>query len=278
MQIIGKNNKTYLLLSGIEISRKITLTDAVTFMFADTSHLDFHTAISTCRNPEDIAVVSAFIPRIASQFEIVASNAEELAIIAWNSTWDALLLSAIFNTEIGFHLQSDTEASKIDENSILYATNYHFNGMSNDKYILSDPDIQWVEQNFNNARCLLDDEAFMLAVRCLSSYRWHSLPRIQLAVLWTGIEGLFKISSEIRFRVSLYIARFLYHNNKEKQLATFNHIKRIYNIRSKAVHGSRLKEKDNDKEVVIESANILCDLIRKCIVNKSLPNEQDLVP
>ena len=67
-------------------------------------------AISTCSLLDDIAVVAAFIPRITSQFRIVAPTPKELAVHAWDSSWDALLLSALCHTEIGFNLQSDVPA------------------------------------------------------------------------------------------------------------------------------------------------------------------------
>ncbi|XAG09522.1 hypothetical protein NM432_15555 [Vibrio metschnikovii] len=98
--------KTYILLNGIEVSSGISLSDSMKLMPADTSHLDFNTALSACSQADDIAVVAAFIPRITAQLEIKASTQKDLAIKAWNSSWDILLLSAIFNTEIGFNLQS----------------------------------------------------------------------------------------------------------------------------------------------------------------------------
>jgi len=277
MQIIGKGDETYMLLSGIIVSDDVRLSDNVALQPADTSHLDFNTAISTCSRPDDIAVVAAFIPRITSQLHIVAPTAKELAAYTWNSSWDALLLSALFHTEIGFNLQSDVSAEKIGEESNLHATNLLMRGINNNKpYKLTAENIKWIESHFNDAKCLLDNERFQTAVHCLASYRWHSLPRIKLAVLWAGIEGVFGASTEIRFRISLYIAKFLHASDSEKRKLIFEKVKKLYNSRSAAVHGAKLK--GNIDEAVEESAVILQNVLLQCISNKSMPNENELVP
>ena len=64
-------------------------------------------------------------------------------------------------------------------------------------------------QTAKAAKALLDDDGYSNAVHCLSSYRWHSMPRAQLALLWSGIEGLFRVDHELSFRLSLYAAKFL---------------------------------------------------------------------
>ncbi|MFZ3116215.1 MAG: hypothetical protein WA133_02870 [Syntrophales bacterium] len=277
MQIIGKENTTYLLLSGIEVPDEIMLGDNVKLLPADTSHLDFKTAIATCSRPDDIAVVAAFIPRITAQLKIDAPTPKELATLAWNTSWDALLLSAIFNTEVGFNLQSDTEASLISAQTNLHATNYHFHGFTQEvSRTLNSDDVNWVKVHFNEARLLLDIEKFQTAVHCLASYRWHSMPRIKMAVLWAGIEGMFGASTEIRFRISLYISRFLHPVDADARKVTFEAVKKLYNSRSSAVHGS--KTKADMAQAVEESAELLKQLIRKSIENRAIPDEEKLAP
>jgi len=277
MQIIGKGNTSYILLSGIEVPGEISLSNNVKLLPADTSHLDFETAIATCKRPDDIAVVAAFIPRISAQLKIDATTPKELAAIAWSSSWDALLLSAIFNTEIGFNLQSDTEASLISAETHLHATNFHFHGFTQaSSHTLNDGEVKWLSENFNEARLLLDNDKFQTAIHCLASYRWHAMPRIKIAVLWAGIEGMFGASSEIRFRISLYISRLLHPNDAEKRKVTFEAVKKLYNSRSSSVHGSKIK--GDLTQAVEDSANLLKELIQQSIENRAIPNEQELVP
>lgn len=277
MQIIGTGNTTYILLSGIVAPSEIALSENVKLVPADTSHLDLETAISTCSRPDDIAVVAAFIPRITAQLKIDAPTPKKLATLAWNSSWDTLLLGAIFNTEIGLNIQSDTEASSISAQSNLHATNFHFHGVTQvSPHILTADEVTWITAHFNEARSLLDNEKFQTAVHCLASYRWHSMPRIKMAVLWAGIEGMFGASSEIRFRISLYISRFLHPVDADARKVKFDSVKKLYNSRSSSVHGSKVK--GNLAQAVEESAELLKELIRQSIENRAIPNEDELVP
>ncbi len=276
MQISVTGYTTYILLSGLEVPLEIALDENITLLSADTSKLNFETAIATCSRPDDISVIAAFIPRITSQFKITATTENELATRAWNSSWDALLLSSIFHIEVGFNIQSDTDASAISAQTKLRATNFHFHGFQTSPYKLNTDDVIWIKDHFSEARLLLDNERFNTAVHCLASYRWHSMPRIKMAVLWAGIEGMFGASSEIRFRISLYIARFLHPTDAESRKEKFELVKKLYNSRSSAVHGSKVK--DNLVQAVKESAELLRELILRVIEKRALPNEDELVP
>jgi hypothetical protein len=97
-----------------------------------------------------------------------------------------------------------------------------------------------------------------------------------LAVLWAGIEGMFGASTEIRFRISLYIARFLHSEDPERRREVFDAVKKLYNSRSAAVHGSKIK--GDCSSAVADSQAILCQLARRCAERRSLPDEKELVP
>jgi hypothetical protein len=97
-----------------------------------------------------------------------------------------------------------------------------------------------------------------------------------MAVLWAGIECIFGASSEIRFRISLYIARFLHPIDADARKAKFEAVKKLYNSRSSAVHGSKIK--GDLAQSVEDSAELLKNLIRQSIINKGIPKEDELVP
>jgi len=277
MRVTVNSTSLYILLNGIKASDTVCLGEGVEILAADMSHLDFNMAISASNNSWDMSVILAFVPLITAQFRITGQDLEETAATAWSSGWDAHLLSAIFHTEVGFNLQSDCEASAVSSTSTLRAIHHHYDGAIPRKpYEISAEDAEWLEANFIDARDLLEQDAFQTAVHCLASYRRHKLPRIQMAVLWAGIEGLFMVSTEVRFRISLYIARYLCPVDEEKRGQVFDDVKRLYNVRSAAVHGSKLKEQTRD--AVQESAVILQSLIRKCIEENSLPDTNTLAP
>lgn len=277
MQIVATGNVTFLLLSGISVTSNLRLSDRIELQSADTSHLDLKTALSACSHPDDIAVVAAFIPRTTAQFRITAATPKELATVAWNASWDALLLGALLCAEIGFNLQSDAPANKIATDSHLHATNLYMHGITNDSpHILSAEDAEWLTAHFANARRLLDDDRFQTAVHCLATYRWHSMPRIRLAILWAGIEGIFGASSEIRFRISLYIARYIHPDDGDARRGLFDSVQKLYNARSAAVHGSNIK--GDPSLAVTDSAKVLCKLLRRCATVGSIPDVSELAP
>ena len=102
------------------------------------------------------------------------------------------------------------------------------------------------------------------------------MARVKLAILSAGIEGMFGASSEIRFRISLYVARFLHPDDAEQRRDVFDAARKLYNTRSAAVHGSKIK--GDISTAVSESEAILCQLLRCCAERNSLPDEDELVP
>ena len=225
----------------------------------------------------DISVISLFLPQVQSQLRVQGSDGKDTAIRAWNAVWDALLLGAILGCDIMCNLQSDVSTEELNPTSYLRVTNYHLRGMSiQPLHCVSDSESEWIEKHFETARNLLADDRYMNAVHCLATYRWHSMPRAQLAIIWSGIEGLFGVDSEIVFRVSLYAARFLAPDTRSDQIEVFSRVKDLYKLRSKAVHGGKMK--GDAFAGVADSAELLRSLVSRCATQNSLPDPAHLVP
>ncbi|MFG5409867.1 hypothetical protein ABXN37_19490 [Piscinibacter sakaiensis] len=183
----------------------------------------------------DISVISLFLPKVRSQLRISCTDGAQTSVLAWNAVWDGLLLGAVLGTDVMCNLQSDVPAENLTPESNVAVTNYHLRGFAKTPaFDLSELDVVWIESHFESARRLLADEAFQNAVHCLATYRWHTMPRARLAVLWSGVEGLFGVDSEIVFRVSLYTALFLEPDDGLKRRETFSRVKDLYKLRSKA--------------------------------------------
>jgi len=114
----------------------------------------------------------------------------------------------------------------------------------------------WIEQNFSQAR--------------------NARPSAQLAVLWSGIEGLFAVESEIVFRLSLYIARYIAPNDEIERRRVFIEVKHLYKQRSAAVHGSEIKGDANS--TINESAQLLLRILRQCVTDNNVPCIEKLAP
>ena len=85
------------------------------------------------------------------------------------------------------------------------------------------------------------------------------MPGAQLALIWSGIEGLFQIDYELSFRLSLYVAKYLAPGNRAKLKAIFDEVKKLYGMRSKAVHGGKFNSLSDS---VKSSVGILRKLVK----------------
>lgn len=275
MQIYSLGDtETYLYLNGLKISRPIPLDKQVELLPAscDPTPSDI---IAISKTEVDLGINTIFLRRIGSQLKITADNPKELAIKSWNSLWILSLLSAVFDNEIECNIQSDKSAEEFSSKSKIEITNYGMRGLG-EEYVTTESDYEWIQKYFSSGYELLtNNTVFMDTVSAMSQYRWHPHPRIKLAVLWSGIEGLFNIHSEISFRLSLYIANYIYPDDKQQRLRLFNHVKTLYGHRSVAVHGSTMTEKS--RQSVQDSAALLNHLIRICVERNELPNTSELV-
>jgi hypothetical protein len=85
------------------------------------------------------------------------------------------------------------------------------------------------------------DERFRFALEACVDWRYAKDRRAAIARLWAGIESLFGISSELVYRISLLASTVVAPRGLER-LAAFQRLKKLYGIRSKAVHGEPLAD------------------------------------
>lgn len=275
MQVDQNEKRTYLYLNGIKVSNPVSIGDQINLQPANCV---YNESVLKSFSSSDISYGTAliFLPLISGQICIENDDSEKLVMLAWNSLWDGVLLGALYDCNVSCNFQANTAAHELQNDSRVEITNYHFHGLTTEPYELTESDNAWLEENFSSARKLLDIPEFQHAVHCLSTYRWHSYSGARLAIIWSGIEGLFKIESEIVFRLSLYISRFLEPAEKLKRKELFNSVKKLYKLRSSAVHGSKIK--GNAEAGVKDSAALLNRLIRECIKNGGIPCAEELAP
>jgi hypothetical protein len=273
--IIGKGTETYLYLNGIRPSEATVLSEGVVLLPASCNP-DPDDIIRKSRSEIDLGVACVFLRSVSACLHITANTPKDLAIRTWNAQWDAVLLSALHDCEIGHSFQAEVPPEDFAKSEDFHVTNYAFKGLTAGKPKMITPaKHRWLSRHYVSAKTLLDDDRFMNAVHCLSSYRWHTMPRIQLALLWSGIEGLFGVDYEVSFRLSQYIARLLCPRNKVRQRLLFDSTKKLYTVRSKAVHGGKLKAPG---DAVKQSLDLLRKLVVRCAETQSMPNTDMLAP
>jgi hypothetical protein len=135
-------------------------------------------------------------------------------------------------------------------------------------------DLQWIDTHFMDIQKLSRIPRFMTAVEALTTHHHHASHRVMSALLWTGIESLFQVNAELRFRLAALIALKL-EARGPRCLTLFRRIKALYDVRSKVVHGA---EVDDDKLVdhVLEVRKLLSRLVCAFIVDGYMPSPADL--
>ncbi len=274
MRISGYNKETYLYINGLEVDEEIKLNENKTILPVKIPpSLDIISQL--VKNDLDFGIAVIFSGQVFSQIKITSTDPKNLAVTAWNSQWDLVLISAIFNCQVECNLQCTQSAENINCDSIFEITNYHLYGLVEEPYKLTREDSVWLSKYYDNAQNLMENDAFITAIHSLANYRWNSMPRIQLAILWAGIESLFGIESELSYRVSLYISKFLSNDDNLRAKELYNEVRALYKARSSAVHGSKIK--GEQIQIVEQSASILNKLIIKCITTNSMPDIENLL-
>lgn len=119
-----------------------------------------------------------------------------------------------------------------------------------------------------------DNDAFSLAVRAYAFDHLQRDLRLKMANIWLGIEALFPAMSELNFRVATYISLIL-EPYGESRYTRYRTVSKLYGLRSKAVHGAKIKD-DALTQGVRESKELLAQIIRKFIEIGHVPSIDDL--
>lgn len=140
---------------------------------------------------------------------------------------------------------------------------YHLRLISADSsrdQALTQGDAEWLRGCFPVFnRLAYEDESFRFALEAAVDWRYSRDLRAALARVWSGIESIFGISSELVYRISLLSAAVL-EPRGEARRARYRLVKKLYGVRSKAVHGDRISD-EKLKDGLGASAQLLSDLL-----------------
>lgn len=121
-------------------------------------------------------------------------------------------------------------------------------------------DAKWVYLHFETLnRLAAESQAFRLALEAAIDWRYAKEARSAVARLWSGIEAMFGITSELVYRLSLLSASLLAARGEQRR-AKFDEVKKLYGLRSKVVHGEPLSE-EKVGAALNDSYQLLADLL-----------------
>lgn len=222
---------------------------------------------------------------LACTLLLLRGYGKHLALACCNYSWDLIAghqqrTSEIFKKQLAEEgvesavYKSKRELPKFDGNLLDFHTHFLVSKESK-KETLTAEDANWTNSNFERFNKLAaESEKFRFALEAAVDWRFSKNPRIAIARLWSGIESLFGITSELVFRISL-ICAFLLESPGETRLARFRTVKKLYGIRSKAVHGDDLSE-EKLYQGMADSFELLRDLILVVVERGSEFSETDL--
>lgn len=101
----------------------------------------------------------------------------------------------------------------------------------------------------------------LLSLRYFNATYRSDEPDDKLIDCITSLEALFKIDSELAFKLSFRISHLLSKSDEERK-KIFLDVKKFYNTRNHLVHGSKLKEVDRKN---IRNVEMLTDYVRRCL-------------
>ena len=126
---------------------------------------------------------------------------------------------------------------------------------------MSSDDAAWTVAHFETFnRLASESEAFRLALEAAIDWRHSKDPRLAIGRVWSGIEAVFGVTSELVYRISLLAASLLEERGRSRK-SRFQAVKKLYGLRSKAVHGEPLP-----KEQLVTALNDSYQLLRELLL------------
>lgn len=145
---------------------------------------------------------------------------------------------------------------------------------SKSERVFDEEDARWFRAHFETFnRLSFESERFRFALEAATDWRFGKEPRAAMARVWSGIESLFSISSELVYRVSQMAACVLAARGPER-LQAFRRVKGLYGLRSKAVHGEPLDDAKL-RAALFDSYEVLRSLVLDAVVRGAVRKEDD---
>ncbi len=171
------------------------------------------------------------------------SECEFIAPIAADRSWDTV--AGITDSSVIVKLLEDDRKARTTGRG--------------ERATLSPTQFKWVDDNFLSILTLREDRRFQLALESLSLSFTLDSPRVCIFVVWSGIEALFGIKDELRFRLALYVSVLTRKAGPDRE-RRFGEVRKLYDTRSRVVHGA-----PTDKDDLITHLLEVRQVLRDCL-------------
>lgn len=197
-------------------------------------------------------------------------SAKALAVKGWNALWNFHLLSLAAQSPVCsiFSVAPGTRPIFAAANrNVLMRRLCDAREIGAERLV-------WARDNKEAFDSLIEVPAFSRAMRCYGNSHYLFDTDMRIMLLWSGIEGLLSVDSELTRRIALYAALMIEGNHEEKT-SWFAEVKKAYGVRSKAVHGGAVSE-SMLQDGYQQASRILVRLLARCVEIGRVPNPAEL--
>ena len=258
---------------GIQIDHEFEFSDGVVLrpVKLDT---DIEKLIEKTKSQREYGFVCALSEAVTFQLEIVGETLEEAARRGWNAQWTLILISIYVRKPIYWPLNASR--NDVKDSNFKFGVGNLFWGpkIFAEPHLVSLSVLQNCAKDFKSYNGLLSDRRFTHAASVAATN--HNEPKfsIRVAAIWSAIESLLGFDHELRFRISAAIARLL-EIKKDSQISRFKSVRKLYDLRSKCVHGAPMSDIDQ-KNAASDSLDLLCELLIFFISRGAMIDKADM--
>lgn len=210
----------------------------------------------------DYGLLCAIAPTITFELETTSSSSADAAVECWNNQYALIFLSIVARTFV-FHTIQAAGGYQDDPNQLLTISSSHgIPYLQNSPKVVSVPELEEWSQLLPNFTKLLAKERFIFAASIAANVYVHPRIAIQVASIFAAIEALLDIEQELRFRISLSVAKLAARSSGER-ITLLTKMKKLYDVRSKCVHGGNVNVADarNCRDASLEILRMLLLMI-----------------
>jgi hypothetical protein len=222
----------------------------------------------------EYGLLCSIAPKISFELATSGKSAEEAASKSWNNQYALIFLSIVLRTFIYHSIQVSGGYNKEPTQKLLVSYPQGIPIVGNEPRPTSAEELQRWTTLLPSFTRLLETDRFRFAISIAGTLYVHPNPSVQVASIFSAIEALIDVDQELRFRISMTVAKLLANEPPERQ-ELFRKLKKLYDGRSKCVHGGGLA-----RAKVIECRDESLEILRQlivCLVTKGeLPNRQTL--
>ncbi|WP_428247490.1 hypothetical protein [Ferrovibrio sp.] len=219
-----------------------------------------------------LGMLYALHESITFEFQISASSDQAAAIDIWNAQWDLIFLSIIARHPVYWPFGSVGDCS--DNDKSIFLNNLVFSRWAyHPAKKMQQNHWQTYAELIVNFKNLLNDQRFIHATSVAATHYNIMNGSVRMAAIWSAIEALLGFDHELSFRISSAVAVLL-EKDAENRKRRFRQIKKLYNIRSRSVHGGKI-ENEKANAAADQSHQVLCELLIDFIRRGRLLNPEE---